>query len=61
MSIGGPGYKGALTVGLKFEPIDGEVGKLLVDIKEANELAAADVKTLSNPFVKRYLIALCPL
>ncbi len=53
MSIGGPGYKGALTVGLKFEPIDGEVGKLLVDIKEANELAAADVKTLSNPFVKR--------
>lgn len=54
VSVGAPGYKGAITVGLKFERIDDAVGKLLVDVKEAKDLAAADPNQLSNPFVKRY-------
>ena len=53
MSVGAPGYKGAITIGLKYERIDDVVGKLLVDVKEARDLAAADPNQLSNPFVKR--------
>eukprot|EP00112_Aurelia_sp_Birch-Aquarium-sp1_P021907 Seg60.3 transcript_id=Seg60.3/GoldUCD/mRNA.D3Y31 product="Synaptotagmin-like protein 4" protein_id=Seg60.3/GoldUCD/D3Y31 len=56
VSVGAPGYKGAITVGLKFERIDDAVGKLLVDVKEAKDLAAADPNQLSNPFVKSYLL-----
>ena len=55
MSVGAQGYKGAITVGLKFERIDDVIGKLLVDVKEARDLASADPNQLSNPFVKRYL------
>ena len=41
-------------MGLKFDRIDDTVGKLLVDIKDAQDLAAADPTHLSNPFIKRY-------
>eukprot|EP00794_Sanderia_malayensis_P000447 gene447-1088_t len=56
VSVSGPGYKGTLTIGLKYEAIDGDIGKLLVEVKEAKELRAADAKSLSNPFVKSYLL-----
>ena len=41
-----------LTVGLKYESIDGDIGKLMVEVKEAKELATADVNAFPNPFVK---------
>ena len=50
--MGESGYKGSITIGLKYEKIDESVGKLLVDIKGASDLAAADPTQLSNPFVK---------
>ncbi|XP_065056868.1 uncharacterized protein LOC135685055 isoform X2 [Rhopilema esculentum] len=56
VSVGESGYKGSITIGLKYEKIDESVGKLLVDIKGANDLAAADPTQLSNPFVKAYLL-----
>ena len=51
-------YKGAITVGLKFDQIDEIIGKLMVDIVQAKDLAAADPTQLSNPFVKRFLLQL---